>query len=129
MRRVFIFGSALRGQPDHQNLKSAVLLREAKTKPLSRIHSVENGWHPGIYQVNEGGVSIPGEVYEMTAEQFDYLNSNEPPHMYPTDVILADDEVVTAFFYPQALVEKYGWLDISELGGWVAYKPAIDQPG
>jgi len=40
-------------------------------------------------------------------------------------VILADDEVVTAFFYPRDLVEKYGWLDISELGGWVAYKQAI----
>ncbi len=129
MRRVFICGSALRGQPDHQNLQSAVFLREAKTKPLYRIHSVENGWHPGIYQVNEGGVSIPGEVYEMTAEQFDYLSSNEPPHMYPTDVILADDEVVTAFFYPQDLVEKYGWLDISELGGWVAYKQAIATGG
>ncbi len=129
MRRVFICGSALRGQPDHQNLQSAVFLREAKTKPLYRIHSVENGWHPGIYLVNEGGVSIPGEVYEMTTEQFDYLSSNEPPHMYPMDVILADDEVVTAFFYPQDLVEKYGWLDISELGGWVAYKQAIATGG
>ncbi len=125
MRRVFICGSALQGQPDHQNLQSAVFLREAKTKPLYRIHSVENGWHPGIYQIEQGGVSIPGEVYEMTSEQFDYLSSNEPPHMYPTDVILADDEVVTAFFYPRDLVEQYGWLDISELGGWVAYKQAI----
>jgi len=125
MPRVFICGSALRGQPDHQNLQSATFLREASTKPLYRIYSVENGWHPGIYQVDAGGVSIPGEVYEMTSEQFDYLCSNEPPHMYPTDVILADNEVVTAFFYPRDLVEKHGWLDISDLGGWVAYKQAI----
>ena len=24
--------------------------------------------------------------------------------------------------YPQELVEKYNWLDISDLGGWAAYK-------
>lgn len=124
MKRVFICGSALRGQPNHDNLQAATFLHEAKTQPLYRIHSVENGWHPGIYQVETGGVSIPGEVYELTPEQYDHLEATEPPHMYAADVVLENGDIVTAFLYPQALVEQYNWLDISDYGGWAAYKKA-----
>jgi len=120
--RVFICGSALRGQPDHGNLGEAKFIREAKTRPLYRLHAAENGWHPAIYQVAEGGISIPGEVYELSLEQFEHLTETEPPHMYASDVILEDGEVVTAFLYPRELVEKYNWVDISHYGGWAAYK-------
>ena len=121
-KRVFICGSALKGQPDHGNLQSAKFIRSAKTRALYRLHSAAEGWHPAIYQVEENGVSIPGEVYELTLEQYDYLVSTEPPNMYPGDVILDNGEVLTAMLYPRELVEKYGWLDISDLGGWAAYK-------
>ena len=124
-KRVFICGSALRGQPDHGNLGEAKFIKEAKTRPIYRLHAAENGWHPAIYQVENGGISIPGEVYELTIEQFENLASGEPPHMYPADVILADGEVLTAFLYPQELVEKYNWVDISDYGGWAAYKASV----
>ncbi len=127
-RRVFICGSALRGQPDHQNLQSAQFIKETKTLPLYRLHAAENGWHPAIYQTEVGGISIPGEIYEMTDEQFEYLATNEPPHMYPTEVLLEEEETAMAFFYPQELIEKYSWPDISEYGGWAAYKQAIATP-
>ncbi|MGL5804937.1 MAG: allophanate hydrolase-related protein [Xenococcaceae cyanobacterium] len=121
-KRIFICGSALRGQPDSGNLGNAKLIREAKTSPIYRIHAAENGWHPAIYQVVEGGISIPGEVYELTIEQFDRLAATEPPNMYPSDIILEDGEILTAFLYPQELVKKYNWADISKYGGWAAYK-------
>ena len=60
----FICGSALRGQPDHGNLGEAAFVREAKTKPIYRLHSVRDE-HPGIYEVAEGGVAIAGEIYEL----------------------------------------------------------------
>lgn len=123
-RKVFICGSALRGQPDHQNLQSAQFIKETKTQSLYRLHAAENGWHPAIYQVETGGIAIPGEIYEMTTEQFDYLAANEPPHMYPTEVLLEDGDSATAFFYPQELIEKHNWPDISSYGGWAAYKQA-----
>ena len=121
-KRVFICGSALRGQPDHGNLQDAKFIRPAQTQPRYRLHVAGDGWHPAIYEVETGGVSISGEVYEMKDNEFEYLSSNEPPHMYPTDVYLEDGEVLTAFFYPQELVEKFNWIDISHLGGWAAYK-------
>ena len=122
MKRVFICGSALRGQPDHKNLQSATFIQETKTRPFYRLHSVENGWHPGIYEVPQGGIAIPGEVYELTDQQYDHLLSTEPPHMYPATVALENGEEATAMLYPQELVEKFNWPDISDYGGWAAYK-------
>ena len=121
-KRIFICGSALRGQPDHKNLQSAKFIKPAATQPRYRLHAAADGWHPAIYEVEEGGISIPGEVYELTLEQFEHLAATEPPNMYPSDVILEDGEVLTAFLYPRELVQKYNWLDISHYGGWAAYK-------
>lgn len=121
-KQIFICGSALRGQPDHKNLQESLFIREAKTKPLYRLHSAHEGWHPAIYKVETGGISIPGEIYEMTPEQYEYLLANEPPHMYPAEVVLENGESATAMLYPQELVEKYNWQDISHYGGWATYK-------
>ncbi|NJL85392.1 MAG: gamma-glutamylcyclotransferase, partial [Leptolyngbyaceae cyanobacterium SM1_1_3] len=89
---VFICGSALRGQPDHQNLRSATFVRSTQTAPKYRLHSVSDGWHPGIYRTESGGVAIPGELYEMTAEQYQHLKDSEPPHMYPETIELEDGD-------------------------------------
>lgn len=124
-KRVFICGSALKGQPDHKNLQSAKFIKAAKTCPLYRMHAAVDGWHPAIYQVAEGGISIPGEVYELNPEQYEHLLATEPPNMYPADVVLEDGEVVTAILYPRELVEQYNWLDISQYGGWAAYKADV----
>lgn len=119
---VFICGSALRGQPDHGNLQSATFKGEAKTAAKYRLHSVKDGWHPGIYAVETGGISIPGELYELTSEQYDYLVSTEPPDMYPEAVELDGGGSAIAMLYPQKLIEENGYPDISEIGGWAAYK-------
>lgn len=124
VKRIFICGSALRGQPDHGNLQSAKFIKAAKTQPLYRLHAAADGWHPAIYQVQQGGISIPGEVYEMTLEEYEYLLANEPPNMYPGDIVLEDGDVLTAMLYPQNLVEQYNWPDISDYGGWAAFKQA-----
>ena len=119
-KRFFICGSALRGQPDHENLKGATFAGEAKTKPLYRLHAIKEGWHPGIYAVASGGISIPGEIYEMTVEQYNYLIANEPPDMYESPIELETGESVSAMLYPEELCTP--WPDISDLGGWSAYK-------
>jgi gamma-glutamylaminecyclotransferase len=124
-RRIFICGSALRGQPDHQNLgNAAVFIRAVCTQPRYRLHAAQNGWHPAIYQTETNGISIPGEEYELTVEAFNHLADNEPPHMYPSDVVTDDGTVLTAFLYPRELIEQYDWPDISNYGGWAAYKAA-----
>ncbi len=123
--KVFICGSALRGQPDHKNLQAAQFICEAQTQAMYRLHSAGNGWHPAIYAVQTGGISIPGELYELTQEQYDYLLANEPPNMYPDEVSLTDGSTAIAMLYPRELVEQYDWEDISHYGGWAAYKAQV----
>lgn len=120
--RFFICGSALRGQPDHKNLGGARFISEARTAPKYRLHSVKNGWHPGIYCVESGGISIPGEVYELSNEQYRALLASEPPDMYEAQLELDDGSSVSAMLYPRELIERDGEPDISHFGGWAAYK-------
>lgn len=117
----FICGSALRGQPDHQNLLGATFVREAKTVPRYRLYSVRDQ-HPGIYEVPSGGISIAGEIYEMSKEQHAHLISTEPPDLYESPIVLEDGSKVSAMIYPQKLIEERGFKDISQFGGWAAYK-------
>ncbi len=123
--RFFICGSALRGQPDHQNLAGATFVGEATTAPRYRLHSV-NDQHPGIYEVATGGVAIAGEIYEMSAEQHAHLISTEPPNLYEAPIVLADGSSVNAMIYPRELIEQHGFADISHYGGWAAFKAAAN---
>lgn len=124
---VFICGSALRGQPDHGNLQGAAFLGTARTIEAYRIHSVKDGWHAGIYSVNSNGVSIPGEHYGLSGDQFDKLASTEPPNMYPADILLEDGRTATAMFYPEQLIIENGWPDISDYNGWISFKNSQPQ--
>ena len=119
--RFFICGSALRGQPDHKNLGDATFLGEATTAPKYRLHSVRDE-HPGIYEVDSGGISIKGELYEFTDEQHKHLLASEPPDLYEAPIELADGSTVNAMIYPRALIEQRGFKDISHHGGWAAFK-------
>jgi gamma-glutamylcyclotransferase (GGCT)/AIG2-like uncharacterized protein YtfP len=119
----FICGSALRGQPDHGNLGGATFVRAANTKPIYRLHSVRDQ-HPGIYEVPAGGVSIAGEIYEMSEEQHAALLASEPPDLYEAPIQLDDGSSVPAMIYPRELIEARGFADISHFGGWAAFKAA-----
>lgn len=121
--RFFICGSALRGQPDHKNLGDALFLGEARTASRYRLHSVRDE-HPGIYEVLEDGVSITGELYEFTPEQYAHLLSTEPLDLYEGPIQLEDGSTVRAMIYPRDLIETREYEDISHHGGWAAFKAA-----
>lgn len=123
-KRFFICGSALSDQPEHKNLLSAKLIKEACTKSRYRLHAVSNGLYPGICEVESGGIAIPGEVYELTPQQYRNLLAGSPADLYEGRVILEDGEVISAMLYPRELIEKYNWPDISHFGGWAIYKQA-----
>jgi gamma-glutamylcyclotransferase (GGCT)/AIG2-like uncharacterized protein YtfP len=124
--RFFICGSALRGQPDHKNLGDAKCVGEAKTAPRYRLHSVRDE-HPGIYEVPSGGISIAGEIYEFTPEQHAHLLSTEPPDLYEAEIALDDGSTANAMIYPQKLIQERGYEDVSEHGGWTAFKASRNQ--
>jgi gamma-glutamylcyclotransferase (GGCT)/AIG2-like uncharacterized protein YtfP len=122
--RFFICGSALRGQPDHGVLDGATFVREVRTAARYRIHSV-NDAHPGVYLASGNGVSVAGELYELTAAHHEKLLTQEPPGLYEDDVILEDGSAARAMLFPHTLIEERGYIDISSYGGWAAYKTRI----
>jgi N-carbamoyl-L-amino-acid hydrolase len=123
LMRFFICGSALTGQPDHQNLGEAKLVGDAQTAAKYRLHSVRDE-HPGIYEVAEGGVAIKGEIYEMSEAQHAHLISTEPPDLYESPIELEDGSKISAMIYPRDLIEERKFADISQYGGWAAFKKA-----
>jgi gamma-glutamylcyclotransferase (GGCT)/AIG2-like uncharacterized protein YtfP len=123
LMRFFICGSALTGQPDHKNLGEAKLVGEAQTAAKYRLHSVR-GEHPGIFEVAEGGVAIKGEIYEMSTEQHAHLISTEPPDLYESAIEMEDGSKVSAMIYPRELITERKYPDISQYGGWGAFKKA-----
>lgn len=121
MIRFFICGSALSGQPDHANLGGARFAGAAETAPKYRMASVRDV-HPGIYEVRSGGVRLAGELYDLTMEQYAGLLAGEPANLYEAPIELADGSAARAMFYPRELVDANGWEDVSEFGGWAAFK-------
>lgn len=118
--RFFICGSALRGQPDHGVLDGVTFLGEAFTAPSYRMHSV-NDVHPAVYAVERDGVSIAGELYELTPAQRLTLLAQEPPGLYEDRVVLEDGSAARAMLFPHDVVVARGYPDISAHRGWAAY--------
>ncbi len=84
------------------------------------MHSVE-GRHPAIYRVPSGGVSILGELYELTGAQHAALLAQEPPGLREEEVSLEDGSVGRAMLFPRDIVEARGYADVSEFGGWAVF--------
>lgn len=116
---LFVNGTLMRGLALHKNLDGAKFLGEFRTKPLYRIFSI-NDIHPGMYEVAEGGVSVVGEMYEMSDETWAKVEAGEPPHLYDGPVKLDDGQVVDGILYPKEQI-KPEHTEISSFGDWRAY--------
>jgi len=73
-------------------------------------------------KVETDGVSIPGELYRLSSDQYEHLVSTEPPHMYPAEITLDGDGTAIAMLYPEELIRQNTWPAISDAGGWICFK-------
>jgi AGZA family xanthine/uracil permease-like MFS transporter len=115
---LFVNGTLMRGLKLHANLDGADFVQEARTAPAYRIHSIGDV-HPGMYEVEGGGVSVPGEIYSVPDAVWQRVEAGEPPGLYRGPVRLDDGRVVPGILFPRELAESHP--DISEHGGWRAY--------
>src|SRR2546423_15699912 len=95
----------MRGLELHHNLESAEFVEEAHTAPIYRLYSIGDR-HPGMFEVGEGGISVPGEVYRMSAEVWRQVEAGAPPHLYKGPVRPSDSRVVDGIPYPRELAER-----------------------
>ena len=90
------------------------------TAPRYRIYSIGDV-HPGMFEVAEGGIAVPGELYDVPDEVWARVESGEPPGLYRGPVELADGRVVPGILYSREMAEGIH-RDITEFGGWRAYR-------
>lgn len=125
--QLFVNGTLMRGLKLHENLAGATFLGEFRTAPRYRIYSIGDV-HPGMFEVDEGGISVPGELYELPDEVWERVEAGEPPGLYRGPVELADGRTVPGILYPRELAEGTH-RDITAFGGWRAYQEAQEASG
>ena len=116
---LFVNGTLMRGLALHANLEGAEFLGEARTVPSYRVYSIDDV-HPGMFEVEEGGVAVAGEVYGMPEVVWKRVEAGEPPNLYRGLVRLDDGRELYGILYPRELAEGRH-RDISEYGGWREY--------
>ena len=116
---LFVNGTLMRGLALHQNLDGADFLEACATSPRYRVYSIGDV-HPGMFEVESGGVSVSGELYRVPEDVLRAVEAGEPPNLYRGPVELSDGRVVDGILFPRALAEGRH-TDISAFGGWREY--------
>jgi gamma-glutamylcyclotransferase (GGCT)/AIG2-like uncharacterized protein YtfP len=123
--RLAVNGTLMRGLELNPNLLAvgAEFLAENHTVPAYRLFSIGDR-HPGMYRVASGGVSVAVEVWSVPAEGLASILMKEPAGLSIGKVTLANGEETLGVLAEPILCE--GQRDISEYGGWRAYRAAVD---
>ena len=120
---LFVNGTLMRGLPLHANLEGADFLGEVRTAPIYRLYSIGDV-HPGMFEVETGGISVSGELYRVPDEVLARVEAGEPPHLYRGEVHLSDGRVVDGILYPRELAQDVH-PDISAYADWRRYCVAV----
>ena len=123
---LFVNGTLMRGLKLNANLDGATFLGQYMTAPRYRIYSIGDV-HPGMFEVAEGGISVPGELYDVPDDVLARVEAGEPPGLYRGPVVLTDGLTVPGFLFPRELAEGIH-RDFTVFGGWREYWSARE-PG
>lgn len=118
-RTLFVNGTLMQGLALHHNLEGSEFLGAFDTAPSYRLYSI-NDIHPGMFEVESGGISVPGEIYRMSDDIWERVEAGEPPGLYCGPVKLANGTVVDGILFPRDIAESEH-KDISDYGGWRSY--------
>ncbi|MBT0667589.1 allophanate hydrolase [Novosphingobium profundi] len=120
--KLAVVGAHLKDMPLHWQLTSrnATFVGAFETAPSYRLYALANSTPPKPALVfEEGGASIPVEVYELGAAEFGSFVAEVPAPLAIGTVTLADGTSVKGFVSePRATI---GASDITALGGWRNY--------
>jgi gamma-glutamylcyclotransferase (GGCT)/AIG2-like uncharacterized protein YtfP len=120
---LFVNGEGMRGGKVHYSIEGHKFLGPARTAARYRFFSVRDEF-PGLWPVDEGGVSIEGELYEVPLEVIrDRFIPAEPPELELGVLELDDGGSALVVLMRKDVVESgEGLTDISDYGGWRAYR-------
>jgi gamma-glutamylcyclotransferase (GGCT)/AIG2-like uncharacterized protein YtfP len=120
---LFVNGEGMRGGKVHYSIEGHKFLGPARTAARYRFFSVRDEF-PGLWPVDEGGVSIEGELYEVPLEVIrDRFIPAEPPELELGVLELDDGGSALVVLMRKDVVESgEGLTDISDYGGWRGYR-------
>lgn len=120
--RMFVNGQALAGGSINFALEGATLLGNVQTAEQYAFYAVRDEF-PGLYPVLDGGASIPGELYAVSYAQLrERLLPHEPGELELTVIELADGSGALSMRLRESALGLPGVVDITESGGWLAYR-------
>jgi gamma-glutamylcyclotransferase (GGCT)/AIG2-like uncharacterized protein YtfP len=122
---LFVNGGGMRGGNVHYSIEGNPFLGEAHTAARYRFYSVRDEF-PALWPVTDGGVSVPGELYEVSLDVIrDQFIPAEPPELELSVVELQDgSSALVVVLREVAYQAGTGLIDISAHGGWRAYRAA-----
>lgn len=120
---LFVNGTLMRGLKLHPNLAGAEFVAAARTQPRYRLFSI-NDVHPGMHEVEEGGVAVNGEIYRLPQEVWQRVEAGEPPGLYCGLVHLDDGRSLPGILFHRASLTPQH-RDISLYGDWRAYTASV----
>lgn len=121
---MFVNGQAMRGGSLNDALADARFLGPARTAPRYRFFSVRDEF-PGLHPVTDGGLAVPGELYELSYAMLrEQLLPREPAELELGVIELSDGTGSLAMRMRAWVLDGPGLTDISAAGGWHAYLAA-----
>ena len=119
---LFVNGEGMRGGAVHHTIAAHPFLGHARTAPKYRFFSVGDRF-PALWHVDHGGVSVPGELYDVPLTTIrDQFIPAEPAELELGVVELADGESALAVVLRPQVLNCPDLVDISDRGGWRYYR-------
>ena len=119
---LFVNGEGMRGGSVHHTIAAHPFLGHVRTAPKYRFFSVGDRF-PALWPVDQGGVSVPGELYDVPLTTIrDQFIPAEPVELELGVVELADGESALAVVLRREVLDSPDLVDISDLGGWRQYR-------
>jgi gamma-glutamylcyclotransferase (GGCT)/AIG2-like uncharacterized protein YtfP len=120
---LFVNGEGMRGGSVHQSIEGHPFLGAVRTAPRYRFFSVRDEF-PALWPVEEGGVSVEGELYDVPLEVIrDKFIPSEPPELELSVVELDDGAAaLVVMLRATAYASGAGLTDISEYASWRTYR-------
>ena len=120
---LFVNGEGMRGGSVHHSIEGHPFLGAVRTAPRYRFFSVRDEF-PALWPVEEGGVSVEGELYDVPLEVIrDKFIPSEPPELELSVVELDDGSAaLVVMLRATAYASGAGLTDISEHARWRTYR-------
>lgn len=117
-------GEGMRGGKVHHTIADQPFVGERLTAPRYRFFSVRDEF-PAILPVTHGGGAVRGELYDVSLDVVrDRFLPDEPPELELGVVELDDGTAALSMVLRRG--EDGRHKDITEHGGWRAYRRSLD---